>query len=243
MRLGYVIFSLLLSTHGWSVSWKVAAENLADESRGREARAQLLKVKSLDRELEKALGSGSADERLALSVIAKLPRPSLVPKLLQLTKSMDVTEVRSGVFYMTLLSLVDGVRGKEILNTVATRFDLTAVQVPSSLRITLLDAFDQQHRLPDPEVLSKLLDDPSYELRLKVMEVIPDEVRANPDRFLSLLQKAITIGPYPVRLRALEMIELFSKTKLKVFEKAILSCAQKDPSEVVKAKCLSLKTF
>ncbi len=221
--------------------WKVAAEKLANEAQAKEARAELLKVKNLDQELEKALGPKSLDERLALTVITKLPRPSLVPRLLELTRTMDVTEVRTGVYYLTLLSLTDGVRGKAIVDEVATRLDLTEVKVPSSLRIALLGALNQQRRLPSLEVLSAVLDDPSFELRIKVLEVIEKDVSENPERYLALLKKSLSISPFPVRLRALEMIEMLSTDQRKLFRELIQSCSEKDPSEVVKSKCRSLR--
>lgn len=241
MRLSFLIFSLLFSYSVFASDWQTPAHELMSQS-GQEdsARTKLEGIKDLDNELKKALDKGGKDEQLALNTIRKMPRLSMVDTLVAKAEKMDVHESRTASYLVTLLSLNSTSKGDEIMKFAQKKIDITSVKISASLRIALLSSMYSRNEQPSLKTMTELLDDVSYELRLKTMDVALSEVK-DPKSYEPFLKKALTVSPFPVRLKALEQIKLFPKDMQARFKNDIESCSKNDPDETVRESCKSFR--
>lgn len=243
MRISFIVFSLLLSFNVISATdWRVPAEGLISQQGTEEAsRKNLEGIKDLDKELLKALEKEGRDEMLALSTIRKMPRLSLVDHLIKKTKDMDVHQERTAHYLVTLLSLVNTTEGDKILEHATKKIDLTSLKISSSLRIALLSAMNSKEKLPPLKTMESLLEDPSYEIRLKVIDMAYHSIEKNPGQYQSFLKKSLTQSPYSLRLKALEQIKVLPVEERTHYKEAILNCSKNDQNEIVKESCSTFR--
>lgn len=243
MRLSYIIFSFILSaSYVFASEWKTFSRDLiSDRAKEVEARKKLQAIKDLDKELAEALEKGGMDEKLALVAIRKLPHLSMVDVLLNKIEKMDVHEPETESYIVTLLSMVETSKGNEILDKVSKKVDLTSARISSALRISLLSAMSIKGRLPSVSTLTELLEDPSFDMRLKALEVASEEVEKSPKTYETFLKKALSVSPYPVRLKALEEIEKMPKTGRLTYKDIIEKCSKEDQNDVVKETCRNIQ--
>lgn len=241
MRLSYLIISVLFSLSALASEWKKSAEELMDQSSAENsARQRLESMKDLDTDLKKALDAGGREEQLALNTIRKMPRLSMVDYLITKAEKMDVHESRTASYLVTLLSLNSTSKGNEIMKFATQKIDVTSQKISSSLRIALLSAMYSRNEQPSLKTMTELLDDGSYELRLKTMDVALSSVK-DPVSYEPFLKKALHVSPFPVRLKALEQIKLFPKETQAHFKTDIESCTKSDPDETVRESCKSFR--
>jgi len=242
VRLSFLIFSILFSLNTFASDWKVAADELlSQDGKEESARAKLESMKDLDADLKKALEKQGRDEFLALNTIRAMPRLSMIDTLVAKAEKMDVYEQRTGHYLVTLLSLNNTSRGADIMAFASKKIDLTSPKISASLRIALLSAMFSRNEQPSMKTMNELLDDVSYELRLKAMDVVLSKVDKEPSYYEPFLKKALHVSPYPVRLKALDQIKLFSKDVQARYKQDIESCAKSDVDESVRETCKSFR--
>jgi hypothetical protein len=242
VRLSCIIFSILISISSFASDWKTPAEELlGEEGKEEVAIAKLSSLKDLDSELKKALEKEGRDEQLALNTIRKMPRLSLVDTLIAKTEKMDVHEQRTAHYLVTLLALNGTSRGADIMKFASKKIDLTAAKISASLRIALLSAMYSRNEQPSIKTMTELLDDVSYEMRLKAMDVALSSSVKDPSAYESFLKKGLHVSPYPVRLKALDQIKLFPKEVQARYKEDIEMCAKTDQDETVRENCKSFR--
>lgn len=240
MRLSYLIFSILFSANLFAADWKVAADELLSQSGKEEvAKAKLESIKELDTQLKAALDKQGRDEFLALNTIRKMPRLSMIDTLIAKAEKMDVHDQRTAHYLVTLLSMSSTSRGADIMKFASKKIDLTSAKISASLRIALLSAMYSRNEQPSMTTMNELLDDVSYELRLKTMDVALAKIEKEPSVYEPFLKKALHVSPYPVRLKALDQIKLFPKNVQTRFKQDIENCAKTDQDESVRESCKS----
>jgi hypothetical protein len=234
VHLALIIFSVLQFAYSHAADWKDIARQSME---GRAELAQLHSIKNLDQELKLALKSPGSDEQLALTVIRGLKRVELVEELKSQVKALDLGTSRGASYFVTLASLAETKKGSDIVNFLNQKIDLKNIRESAGLKLSLLSAMMVANQLPSENVLKIILDDPSYELRLKVMEVIEGDA----EKYNSLLSKALRTTPYPVRLKAADAIARLPKEKKQKFRSQIEACAKNDQNESVRAACKNVK--
>lgn len=241
MRLSFLIFSILFSLNLFASDWKVVADELLSQSDKEEAaKAKLEAIKDLDSQLKAALEKQGRDEFLALNTIRKMPRLSMIDTLISRAEKMDVHDQRTAHYLVTLLSMSHTSRGADIIKFASKKIDLTEARISASLRIALLSAMYSRNEQPSMTTMNELLDDVSYELRLKAMDVALAKMDKEPSVYEPFLKKALHTKPYPIRLKALDQIKLFPKNVQVRFKQDIENCAKSDQDESVRESC---KTF
>lgn len=241
MRLSFLIISLLLSSSVLASDWKQSAEELMSQSATETtARAKLESMKELDADLKAALDAGGRDEQLALNTIRKMPRLSMVDTLISKSEKMNVLDSRTASYLVTLLSLNSTSKGDEIMKFASKKIDITSPKISASLRIALLSAMYSRNEQPSLKTMTELLDDVSYELRMKTMDVALSSVK-DAKSYEPFLKKALHVSPFPVRLKALEQIKLFPKDVQVNYKSDIESCSKSDPDETVRESCKSFR--
>jgi len=240
VRLNFLIFSILFSLSALAADWKIPAEELLNQDGKEEAaKAKLESMKDLDADLKKALDKEGREEQLALNTIRKLPRLSMVDILISKAEKMDVHDQRTAHYLVTLLSLNGTARGGDIMTFATKKIDLTSARISASLRIALLSAMYSRNEQPSMKTMNDLLDDVSYELRLKTMDVALSKIEKEPAVYETFLKKALHVSPYPVRLKALDQIKLFPKDIQARYKQDIETCAKSDQDESVRENCKS----
>lgn len=243
MHLSFIVFSLLVSLNIFAATdWRISAEGLLSQQGTEEAsRKSLEQVKDLDASLIKALEKEGRDEMLALGTIRKLPRLSLVDHLIKKTETMDVHQERTAHYYVSLLSMVNTTEGDKILDHASKKIDLTSAKISSSLRIALLSAMNIKEKLPPLKTMETLLEDTSYEIRLKVIDMAYHAIEKNPSQYQSFLKKSLTLSPYSLRLKALEQIKVLPPEEKARYKEAIVNCSKSDQNEIVKESCSTFR--
>lgn len=241
MRLSFLIISTLLSFSAIASDWKTPATELMSQSGKDEAATKKLEsIKDLDAALTKALDAGGRDEQLALNTIRKMPRLSMVSTLISKSEKMDILESRTASYLVALLSLSSTSKGDEIMKFATKKIDMTSPKISASLRIALLSAMYLRSEQPSLKTMTELLDDVSYELRMKTMDVALASVK-DARSYEPFLKKALHVSPFPVRLKALEQIKLFPKDLQSHYKSDIESCSKSDPDETVRESCKSFR--
>lgn len=241
MRLSFLIISTLLSFSAIASDWKTRATELMSQSGKDEAATKKLEsIKDLDAALTKALDAGGRDEQLALNTIRKMPRLSMVSTLISKSEKMDILESRTASYLVALLSLSSTSKGDEIMKFATKKIDMTSPKISASLRIALLSAMYLRSEQPSLKTMTELLDDVSYELRMKTMDVALASVK-DARSYEPFLKKALHVSPFPVRLKALEQIKLFPKDLQSHYKSDIESCSKSDPDETVRESCKSFR--
>lgn len=240
VHLSFLIFSIFFSLNIFASDWKVPAEELLSQNGNEEsAKAKLESIKDLDIELKKALDKPGREEQLALNTIRSMPRLSMVDTVIAKADKMDVHDQKCALYLVTLLALNGTARGSDIMKFASKKIDITSPKVSASLRIALLSAMYSRNEQPSMKTMNELLDDVSYELRLKVMDVALSKIDQGPSAYESFLKKALHVSPYPVRLKALDQIKLFPKNVQVRYKQDIESCAKTDQDETVRESCKS----
>lgn len=243
MRLVFITFSLFCSlAWGEEFNWQRPVETLiSGEGDTIAARKALSGHAELDVKLTKALEKGGVDEQLALSAIRLLPRPSMVDYLLTKLNQMDIRDNKTQAYFVTLASMSGGTYGDKILKELARKVDVTSSQVSPAIRIALLSGMSLKQTAPSADVLQKLLDDSSFELRMKAMEVSEFGIAQNPAAHKEFLMKGLIVGPYPVRLKAADAIARLPIDLRRQFKEAVGTCKKSDQNSVVKKACSEVK--
>jgi hypothetical protein len=242
VRLNFLIFSILISASAFSADWKSLGSELISQSGSEESTIiKLNSIKDLDDSLKKAIESHGRDEQLALQVIRKMPRLSMVDYLISKAEKMDIRDSQTAHYLVTLLSLNSTPRGADILKFASKKIDLTDVKTSASLRIALLSAMYSRNEAPSVKTMNELLEDVSYELRLKVMDLAVANAEKEPSTYEPILKKALTVSPFPVRLKALEQIKLYPKEVQAHYKGEIEKCAKSDQEETVRDVCKSFR--
>lgn len=242
MRLSFLIFNILFCTSAFASDWKIPAEDLlGQEGKEEAAKVKLESIKTLDADLKKALEKEGREEQLALNTIRRMPRVSMVDTLISKAEKMDIHQQRAAHYLVTLLAMTETSKSEDIFKFASKKIDLTSAKISSSLRIALLSAMYSQNKQPSLKTMNELLDDVSYEMRLKVMDVALTGVEKDPAVYETFLKKAINVSPFPVRLKALEQIKLFPKEVQARYKSVIETCSKSDPDESVRENCKSFR--
>jgi hypothetical protein len=239
-----VIYSFILSIsiQAASLDWQKQVDTImSGEGDVSSARQILNSMRDLDATLNKALDRGGQDERQALAAIRLLPKTSMVDELLKRLNSMEISSQRAQVYFVTLASMMDSDRGDKIVKALTQKIDLTSQGISPSLRIALLSGMSLRGESHDPKILSKMLDDPSYDLRLKVMEISQESVQKDPEGHREFLGKALTMSPYPVRLKAVDAIAGLPFKIRRNYRLEVLKCAKTDANDLVKKTCAQVQ--
>lgn len=242
MRL-LTLFALMISTTtSANVDWRIEAQHIFhDDEKADLAKERLLTLKDLDNELSKAMKKEGPDENLALAVIRELPRLSMVDDLISALRPMNLLENRAENYVVTLSSMVNTSKGKLILKELAKKVEITDIKTSAVLRASYLDALIAKDQLPDTETLLKLLEDPSYDIRLKIGEAIDSKIKDQVMKYGPVVRKGLSTKPFPVRLK---MVNIISKLKTEdrlSFKDDIQRCQRQDENAMVKEACLTIK--
>jgi hypothetical protein len=234
VHLALIIFSLFFTTSILASDWKSIVRQSME---GKAELSQLESIKDLDTQLKLALKSAGPDEQLALTAIRGLRREALIDELKSQLKLLDLATPRGSSYFVTLSALADTKRGREIVGDLNKKIDLTNIRESAGLKLSLLSAMIAAETPPSEKLLNVILEDPSYELRLKVMEIIEGE----PAKYLDALTKALITTPYPVRLKAADAIARLPLSQKEKFRSQIEACAKNDQNESVRAACKNVK--
>jgi hypothetical protein len=235
VRLTFIALSFLFSLSVFAqASWIDLTETLMTQDGSvPEARAQLEKMPDLDQKLQAALGKGGRERKYALELIRILPRPSMVAAL---KKEIDSTTEHDQLL-VTLMSLSAQEKGNEILEYLGKKINLHSEMTSSSLKIAYLSTLLMKDQSPKVETLTKLLDDPSYDVRLKAMDLAEGKIGGAPESFQVFLKKAVSVSPYPVREKSFQAISQLPQGLKVKFKDAVEKCAKTDQSDDVKNVC------
>lgn len=241
MRISFIIFSLFFSLAHAAENWQSLATHLMNKDEQEEgARKKLSETQQLDESLKKALESSGEDERLALETIRRLPRPSMINELMHQMAKMKPEDDKTAYYAITLMSLIPVGDADKILTFLQTKFDLTSLKISSALRIAILTSMAEKEKVPDVKVLEKLLEDTSYEMRLKTFEVAWPYLLKDPAKYKSFLKKSLTSSPYPLRLKAVDAVASLPENIRKEYQRDIEKCSSSDENNLVKEKCSDL---
>jgi hypothetical protein len=203
------------------------------------ARTTLNANEDLDVILAQALGKGGRDESLALEAIRLLPRLSLVDNLLKKISGMDPKDRMAQARFVALASMVETTEGDNILQGLQKEVSLSA-KFPTPLRIALLSAMSLKNSSPSVKVLQELMEESSYELRMKAMAVAESGIKQDPKAYEDFLKKALSVSPYTVRIQAVDYITRLPLEEKGKFRKEIRHCSGHDTHPEVKKLCNDL---
>jgi hypothetical protein len=225
-----------------SLSWEEAVDVVVTgEGDVAKARQGLISDPALDEQLRGGLAKGGRSELRALNAIRLLPRPSMVKELLGTLAKLPASEKQGQLYFVTLASMAGGEHGAEILAGLQAKVNVTSKTVPSSLRLALLSGMSLRSTAPTGGVLLQLLDDTSFEIRLKAMELATNRFKGGEKEQQEFLLKAMERSPYPLRLKALSVIGDLPAAQRQRYKSEVTKCAQSDQNQVVKEACASLK--
>lgn len=239
-----LLLSLISFSYANTSDWKTHTDQLIEGGDKETAAREALKnTKDLDKTLLKALDKGAAEENYALNTIKYLPMPTLADQLLKRALKMNVLLPRTESYIVTLLSVVNGEEAVKTIKALQKKIDLKSQRISASLKLAYLSSMSDNNLVPEVHLLNHLLEDNSYEFRLKVMDTALPSIEKEPKKYESFLKKAMVSTPFPLRLRALEQIKLLSKEDQVAYRALISKCAQNDQHEAVKEACKALSNL
>jgi hypothetical protein len=239
--LALLLTALSLTLAHAASDWRRSASILATgEGDTVAAKNELQKLPDLDKTLSQSLQQGGRDEYLALSVIGALARDGLIPSLMDRIKAGISNAQLRLHYFQTLAHFTQSPHTKEIADFFRSQVSLTDPKQPSTLRILALDYLSEVGEKPELSTLAKLLDDSDYRVRMTAMRVIEDGFESkDASQYIPILQKALVISPYPVRIRAAHLAGRLTPAQRAPLQDAIHKCSQDERSEV-RALCLEL---
>ena len=241
MPLTSVVFSFLLTTSALAAEkdyLPLANQLLSDSAQSLQARTELLKLKDLDEQLKKSIEHGGTEQMIALRTMGALQRESIVPWLIEKTRSVTPTSEESAMLVTALASMAQTKQGQNVVKFFSHYVDLKSAKIPVPTRISALNAWQLQNQAPDLKLANQLLDDDSPEIRMKTMELLEANFHGDHAELVPVLKKAFTLSPYPIRMRAAVMTTILPPVqKLKL--QAELKKCQTDEREEVRSACKS----
>lgn len=241
MRSTSVVFSFLFflaSTASAAPFQPWAIKLFSDSEEAIRAKTELAKMSDLDQQLQAAIVSGGREQMLAFRVMGALERVKLVPWLIERTRSLDPQSEDATLHLTALASMCETSEAEKIITFVNQYIDLKDTKIPTLSRLAVLTAWDVKRAAPPLAVIDKLLSDDDAQIRQKAMEVFESYHQGDSSDLVVVLKKALTLSPFPLRMRAANMAAKLNKTKREPLMKELHACS-KDSRPEVESACKS----
>ncbi len=238
MRSTSVVFSLLIliANTAFAAPFQPWAIKLfSDTEESNLAKSELAKISDLDQQLQAAITSGGREQMLAFRVMGALERVKLVPWLLERTRSLDRLSEEATLHLTALASMCETSEGEKIVKFMSQYIDLKDTKTPNLSRLAVLTAWDVKRATPPLSTIEKLLGDDDAQIRQKAMEVLESYYQGDSSALVPVLKKALTLSPFPLRMRAAHMAAKLNKKDREPLTKELQTCSQDSRPEVESA--------
>ncbi len=244
MRLASLICSLLFTlAHAAETNWQSLARGLlADDTSTEMAQKKLLETKSLESDLSRGLDKGGEDEQLALLVIRKLQIKNLISGLLDRMTKLDPSQERITGLVLTLVTFtLESDPGDRITDELLKKIPITSSKISPALRLSVISAAINRDKVLAAKDLIELLEDPSYEIRMKSVDLALIGAKKNPMDYIPFFRKSLFVTPFPVRLKSAQAIGDFTLEERKSLKAEVEKCRLTDVNELVRSACRSVQ--
>lgn len=244
MRSAFIIISFFASLAlAGAPDWQPLARKLLSEgAESQTARQQLLSLKPLEPSLINALDAGGDEEQLALLVIRKLRLKSFINELLSRVTKYDPLLDRCAPYVLALITFTDeNDPGDLIVDELLKKIPVTSAKISAALRISVVTAAINRDKILPAKELIELLEDPSYEMRIKAVEAADLASKKAPKDYLPFFKRSLFVTPFPVRLKTAEAIDGLSVEDKMLLKSDIEKCAHSDANESVRLACKSVR--
>ncbi len=238
MRSTSVVFSLLfvLTNTAFAAPFQPWAVKLfSDSEESNQAKSELAKISDLDQQLKDAIASGGREQMLAFRVMGALERVKVVPWLIDRTRGLDHQSEEATLHLTALASMCETNEAENILSFLNQYIDLKDTKIPTLSRLAVLTAWDVKRAAPSLSTIDKLLSDDDTQIRQKAMEVFESYHQGDSSALVPVLKKALTLSPFPLRMRAANMAAKLNKKDRQALTKELQTCSQDTRPEVESA--------